>query len=84
MALTFGECTLHYLFALAFMAWFVFGILLIAERWGSLSPTKYGLLFAYEMGMALLVRFSTRSGAAASESICAAAGTESSADAGRL
>lgn len=57
MALALGEGTLYYLFALTFMAWFVFGILVIAERWGALSPTKYAVLFVYEMGMALLVRF---------------------------
>ena len=57
MALTLMEGTLYYLYALTFTAWFVLGILLIAERWGSLSPTKYAVLFLYETAMALLVRF---------------------------
>jgi hypothetical protein len=57
MALTLMEGTLYYLYALTFTAWFVFGILVVAERWGTLSPAKYAVLFVYDMAMALLVRF---------------------------
>lgn len=57
MAFSLGECTIDYMYALTFTAWFAIGILMMAERWGSLSPTKYIVLVGYEAAMALLVRF---------------------------
>jgi len=55
MALALTDATLCYLYALAFGAWFMFGILLIAQRGESLSPTKWVALLVYELALARLV-----------------------------
>lgn len=57
MALTLMEGTLYYLFAMNFLGWFAFGVVAIAERWGSFSLTKCAGMFVYELAMMLLVRF---------------------------
>jgi len=57
MAYRLGECTLCYMYALTFTAWFAFALLLMAERWDSLTPRQYMLFVVYSAVMSLLVRF---------------------------